>query len=191
MRFHIPFILLLVLVVACGPRNLSTGNARKVITSMPQEILENEDIDVVYVTQISGSSAVVETRVKTAFRLRKIDNEWVVKDVRIGHGQWERIEDLASALLQVKTAQTQLMLDRIASAVKEYYKAVGAMPDFKDYVALSDILAPKYLEPLIRLDSWRIPLRATKADSNTILIVSAGPDGRFDTKDDLALAVTP
>ena len=191
MRFHIPFILLLVFLTACGPRNLSTGNVRKAITALPQEILENEDIDVIHVTQTSGSSAVVETLVKTAFRLQKVDDKWVVKDVRIGNGQWEKIGDLASALAQVKTAETRLMLDRIAAAVHEYYKETGNLPEFRDYVALSDLLAPKYLDPLIRLDSWRQPLRATATDQNSILVVSAGPDGRFDTKDDIAVTVAP
>ena len=192
MRLHISFILLLVLVATCGCRkNINAGNARKAIIAMPQETLEKEDIDITDVTQIGGSSAVAETRVKTAFRLQKINDEWVVTDIRIGHGQWEKIEDLASALAQVKTAETRLMLDRIAAAVQEYYKETGNIPEFRDYVALSDLLAPKYLDPLIRLDSWRQPLRATATDQNSILVVSAGPDGRFDTKDDIAITVTP
>jgi hypothetical protein len=192
MRFHIPFILLLVLVAPCGCRkNINNDNARKAIIAMPQETLEKEDIDVTYVTQIGSASAVAETRVKTAFRLQKINDEWVVTDIRIGHGQWEKIEDLASALAQVKTAETRLMLDRIAAAVREYHKETGNMPEFRDYVALSDLLAPKYLDPLIRLDSWRKPLRATTTDQNSILVVSAGPDGRFTTDDDISITITP
>jgi len=191
MRFHFLLIVLLVILTACGGRNVNTDYARKAIIALPQEVLEKEDIDVVYVTQTSGASAVVETRVKTAFRLQKIDDAWVVKDIRIGHGQWERIADLESALNQVKTAETRLMLDRIAAAVKEFYKETGNMPAFKDYIALSDILAPKYLNPLIRLDSWRKPLRATAQDPKSILVVSAGPDGRFNTDDDIRITLTP
>ena len=190
MRIYV-LLTLLVFLTACGGRKISTGNAREAITALPQEILEKEDIDVVYVTQTSGSSAVVESRVKTAFRLQKINGEWTVKDIRIGHGQWERIEDLSASLNQVKTEQTRQMLDRISAAVKEYYKATGSMPEFKDYIALSDILAPTYLDPLIRLDSWRNPLRAAKPDSNSILVVSAGPDGRFTTEDDIRTVIMP
>jgi len=192
MRFYSLSICLILILTACGGRrDITPGTAQKAIIAMPQETLEKEDIDVTYVTQIGSASAVAETRVKTAFRLQKINDEWVVTDIRIGHGQWEKIEDLASALAQVKTAETRLMLDRIEAAVKEYYKETGRMPEFRDYVALSDILAPKYLDPLIRLDSWRNPLRATATDQNSILVVSAGPDGRFDTKDDIAVTVTP
>jgi len=191
MRIYILLIVLLSFLTGCGGRKIDSGGARKAIASLPQTILENEDIDVVDITQTSGSTAVVETRVKTAFRLQKVDEKWVARDIRIGHGQWERIEDLSAALTQVKTEQTRLILDRIATAAREYHKATGSMPEFKDYVALSDILAPKYLDPLIRLDSWRNPLRATKPDSNSILVVSAGPDGRFTTGDDIRITITP
>jgi len=191
MRLHYFFILLLVLFSACGGRKLSTGDARKAIVSLPQEILEKEDIDVVYVTQISGSSAVVESRVKTAFRLRKVDGSWVVKDIRIGHGQWEKIDDLAAALDRVKTEETRIMLNRISEAIGKYREETGSYPGFKDFVALTDILAPKYLDPLIRLDSWRNPFQATAPSPDSIKVVSAGPDGRFGTKDDLSITATP
>lgn len=191
MRFHFLSIVLLVFLTGCGGRKINTDYARKAIIALPQEILEKEDIDVVYVTQTSGSSAVVETRMKTAFRIQKVGGKWVVRDIRIGHGQWEKIEDLASTLTQVKTAETRLMLDRIADAVKAFHKETGNMPAFKDYISLSDILAPEYLDPLIRLDSWRTPLRAKATDSDTILVVSAGPDGRFTTNDDISITITP
>ncbi len=81
------------------------------------------------------------------------------------------------------------MLDRIADAVRKYREATGSMPSFKDYIALSDLLSPKYLTPLVRLDAWRRPLAAERMDANTIRLVSAGPDGKFGTEDDLRLIV--
>jgi len=191
MRFHYLLILLILFLPACGGRKFTTDDARKAITAQPQEILEKEDVDVVYVTQTSKSTAIAETRIKTAFLLREVDKEWIIQEIRIGNGQWEKIENLATALERVKTEETRVYLERISTSVREYYKDTGTMPEFRDYIALSDILAPKYIDPLIRLDSWRKPLRATTLESNTILVVSAGPDGSFDTKDDISITIEP
>jgi hypothetical protein len=191
MRFHIFIILSILFFSSCGGHKFTANDARDAITSGPQSILEKEDIDVVYVTQISKATVVAESRVKTAFLLKKVDEEWVIQEMRIGHGQWEKIDDLMLALNRVKTEETHVCLDSIADSIRKYKEANGSLPPFKDYVDLSDILAPEYMESLIRLDSWRNPLRATLMDSNAILVVSAGPDGRFSTDDDITITITP
>jgi hypothetical protein len=191
MRFYYFLILFILLFSACGPHNFSTSDAQKAIIAGPQDILEKEDIDVVYVTQTGKSTVVAESRIKTAFLLRKIDEEWVVEEIRIGNGQWEKVENLSTALNQVKSEQTRLGLKKISDAVLKYYQETNGLPEFEDYIDLSDILAPKYLDPLIRLDSWRKPLRATVPAPNTILVVSAGPDGLFSTDDDISITIKP
>lgn len=191
MRFHTFLILFILLFSACGGHRFTADDARDAITSGPQDILEKEDIDVVYVNQTGKTTAVAESRVKTAFLLRKVDDEWVVREMRIGHGQWEKIDNLTMALNRVKTEETRVFLDSIADSIRKYKEANGSLPKFKDYVDLSDILAPEYMESLIRLDSWRNPLRATLLDSNTVLVVSAGPDGRFSTDDDISITINP
>lgn len=184
-------LVLLLLLSACGGHRFNTDDARKAIAGQPQSILEKEDIDVVYVTQTGKSSAIAETRVKTAFLLDKVDEKWVIREIRIGDGQWEKIENLTEALQRVKTEETRAYLDRIEAAVRGYQKESGRMPEFRDYIDLSDKLAPKNLDPLIRLDSWRRPLRATTIESNVIKIASAGPDGIFSTEDDISIAIAP
>jgi len=184
-------ITLLLSLAGCSSRKMSVGTARDAIVATPQEILEKDDINVVHITQTSGSSVVVETRVKTAFRLQKVDETWEVRDIRIGNGQWEKIEDLAAALTQVKTEQTRLLLEQITDSIRNYHMDTGKIPEFEDYVGLSDLLAPKYMKSLIRLDSWRNPLRAKAPDAGSILITSAGPDLRFDTDDDISLTIRP
>jgi hypothetical protein len=191
MRVQYLLIPCLFLLAGCGGHRFSVDDARKAIAAQPQDVLEKEDVDVLYVTQTGKGSAVAETRVKTAFLLRKENDQWIVKEVRIGNGQWEKIEDLAEALNRVKTEETRTYLGRIADSVRQYYKDTGKMPQFEDYIALSDTLAPKYLEPLIRLDSWRMPLRAETLKSNAIIVVSAGPDGRFSTDDDISTTIEP
>ena len=191
MRFNILLITLLLFLTGCSSRKISVDTMRDAIIAPPQQILEKDDIDVVHVTQTSGSTAVVETRVKTAFLLQKVDDVWEVREIRIGNDQWEKVENLAAALSRVKTEQTRLLLEQVAASVKAYHKDTGKMPEFEDYVGLSDVLAPKYMKKLIRLDSWRDPLRAETAGADSIKVTSAGPDLRFDTDDDISLTIKP
>lgn len=191
MRLHILLITLLILLTGCASRKISVNSARDAIVALPQGILEKDDVDIVHVTQTSNAFAVVETRVKTAFRMQKVDETWEIRDIRIGNGQWEKVEDLEAALTQVKTKQTRLLLDQVAASVREYRGDTGKMPEFEDYVGLSDVLAPKYMTPLIRLDSWRNPLRAKAVNTDSILVTSAGPDLRYDTDDDISLTIKP
>lgn len=189
MRIMFPLLCIL-LTAGCAGRSIGNSHARDVILELPQAALQKEDVEVVKVSQISGSEAVAETQLKTAFRLEKAKNKWVVREVRIGHGEWEKVNNFAAALETVRTMETRSMLDQIATAIRKYGEDQGKLPDFKDYVALSDMLSPKYMTPLIRLDSWRKPLAAVRQDANTILLRSAGADGIFDTPDDIRLAVT-
>lgn len=181
----------LFLIMACGGRTLNKNNARDVIVRMPQEALQKEDVDVVHVRYVGGSEAVVETRLRTAFRMEKVRGEWVVREIRFGHGQWEKVGDLARALEEVKAEETRNALSRIAEAIRRYGKVHGSLPAFKDYVSLSDLLSPAYLTPLIRLDAWNRPLEAEQRGPDSILIRSAGPDGKHGTADDIRRSFPP
>jgi hypothetical protein len=189
MRFLFPLLCIL-LTVWCAGRNIGNNNARDVILELPQSTLEKEDVEVIKVSQISGTEAIAETQLKTAFRLEKVKGAWIVREVRIGHGQWEKANNLAAALEAVKADETRKMLDQVAGAVRKYRESTGNLPVFKDYIALSDQLSPQYLTPLIRLDSWRHPLEAERPNAETILLLSAGPDGKFGTADDIRHTVT-
>ena len=191
MRYRLLPVLMILFLTGCGGHKISTGDIQKAVASSPQGVLEKEDIDVVDVTQTSGAEAVAETRVKTAFRLRKENGEWKAHEVRIGHGQWERIDNLKGTLNRVKAEETAALLDSMAGAVREFRKETGRLPSFNDYIALSDMLTPRYQKSLIRLDAWRQPLRAESPAPGSIRISSAGPDGRFGTADDIARTVTP
>jgi len=109
MRF-LYFLFPVLMLSACGGRNLNSGAARSIIISIPQEALEKEDVDIVKVGQTSGSEAIVETRLKTAFRLEKVRGNWEVKEVRLGHGQWEKVGNLERTLKTVRIEETQKML---------------------------------------------------------------------------------
>lgn len=189
MRFLFPFICIL-LTAGCAGRTTGNGHARDAILQLPQSELEKEDVDVVKVSKIGGSEAIVETQLKTAFRIEKVNGQWIVREVRLGHGQWEKVSNLAVALDAVKADETKAMLAQLAEAIRKYRQNTGSLPVFKDYIMLSDQLSPRYMTPLIRLDSWRQPLEASRPDEDTILLRSAGSDGQLGTPDDIRLAVT-
>jgi hypothetical protein len=183
-------LIALLLLTGCGGRTISTGLARKLIVDVPAEKLEKEDVEVVKVSQLGKTEAIAETKLKIAFRFKKVKGEWVIREVRIGHAQWEKVGDLAEALETVKIEETRQMLERIAEAILKYGESKGSLPVFKDYVTLSDLLSPMYMTPLIRLDAWRQPFLAKLENANTALIWSAGPDGRSGTDDDICRTVS-
>jgi hypothetical protein len=185
MCFRYFLIAILLLLTACGRRTMNTHLAGDLIREIPRETLEKADIEVLSITQASGSEAIAETKVKTAFRFEKVGSNWVVREIRMGHGQWEKVGNLAQTLEKVKIDETAKMLDLIAEATRKYRETNGTLPSFKDYIALSDQLTPKFLTPLIRLDSWRRPFMAERTKSNLIVVRSAGPDSRYYTDDDI------
>jgi Type II secretion system (T2SS), protein G len=177
------------LFASCGGKKISVDHAKEVIIDLPQEVLVKEDVEVTKVSQVGGTEAIVETRLKTAFRLEKVHGEWIVREVRIGHGQWEKVSTLLQTLDATKSGETRKMLERIAEAILKYRETNGNMPVFRSYVELSDALSPEYLTPLIRLDAWRRPLEAISPDKKTIELISAGSDGKFGSSDDIRLTI--
>jgi hypothetical protein len=187
MRF-LYFLFPILLLSACGGRSLNSGSVRGIITGIPQETLEKEDVDVVKVSQTSGSEAIVETRLKTAFRLERVRGRWEVREVRLGHGRWEKVGNIERTLEMVRIEETQKLLEQVAASVQAYKKANDTLPEFIDYISLSDILSPKFMTPLIRLDAWRKPLGAAR-QKNAVIIWSMGPDGQSGTDDDILKTV--
>ncbi len=179
----------LLLCAGCGGRSMNKSLARDLITQIPGEVLEKRDVEVANISQVSGSEAIAETSFKTAFRLERVHGSWVVQEIKIGHGQWEKVSNLVKALEKVKAEETAAMLDRTVEGIRKYRADKGSIPVFKDYIGLSDLLTPKYLTPLMRLDSWRRPFFAGLSPANTITIRSAGPDGRYFTNDDIVRTV--
>jgi len=171
----------------CGGRAVNKKTARDVIIGARTGELTKGDLQVLSVTQVGPREAVVETQIHSAFRLQKVGNEWVVREVRVGQGQWEKLDNILSSLQQAKIEETRRSLEKVAGAVESYRKKNGRLPEFKDYIGLSDALYPLFLSPLIREDSWNHPLTAIQLDPATVRILSAGPDGKLNTPDDIEL----
>ncbi len=189
MRFpsYISMVSLALFLAGCGGRTVSKGAAQKLLVSLPSGILDKKNVEILSVSQIGGRDAIVVTDVRAAFKLEKVKGKWTVREVRIGNDEWIDIDDLAEAVTRVKTEQTRKSLEEIASSVGRYREQNGRLPDFADYVGLSDALSPEFQSPTVRLDAWRQPLAAFRMDEYTVRLISAGPDGEMGSADDIVL----
>jgi len=186
---HVAAVLLcLIPLVACGGRSVSRNSARDLIVNSPVSTFDKNEITVRSVSLTGQKEALVEASLHAAFRFEKVDGKWVIREVRLGKRPWENLDEIAHALELVKTEDTRKMLGQVASALERYRSNNGALPGFKDFVTLSDALFPTYMTPLIRLDAWQNPLAAFKTGSDTVRLLSAGPDGKFGTGDDIELS---
>jgi len=174
----------LLLPAACGGRKMNDTLARNLIAGMNGEDMRKSDVEIVNIRQISSSQAVAETRARVAFRFENDNNVWRVREIRIGHGQWESVENIERALNQVKTEETKELLARITEAIQKYREANQKFPAFKDFVDLSDQLSPRFMTPLVRLDAWQRPFEASMS-ADIVLLRSAGPDGIIGNQDDI------
>ncbi len=183
-------LLCLIALVACGGRSISKKSARDLIVQSPASTFDKDEIYIQSVSLTGQRDALVEATLHAAFRFEKVDGKWVIREVRLGKRPWESLDEIARALQLVKTEDTRKMLAQVASALERYRAKNGALPAFKDYVALSDALFPDYMTPLIRLDAWQNPLAAYRTGAGTVRLLSAGPDGKMGTADDIELTRT-
>ncbi len=79
------------------------------------------------------------------------------------------------------------MLDRLSQAILAYAAKNGRVPEFKNFVALSDALYPDYMRDIIRVDAWGRGFSAEGLDPHRLRLISPGPDGQLHTEDDIEL----
>jgi hypothetical protein len=169
---------------------MNKNKAQDLMTNMPGNVLRKEDIQIESVSQMGQQSAIVETRLHAAIRFEKVGGRWEPREFRLGHGQWENIESLVSALNMIREDETKRRLGKVADAIVKYCAKNGRLPPFRDFVSLSDALNPVYMTPLIRLDAWDRPLYAELLSAGVVRLYSAGADGQPGTKDDVELIRT-
>src|SRR5438046_147738 len=166
--------------------DLSPKEARHLIAHLAGIQLPS---DAVRVKEISmfGNSAVVVAQVETAFRFVKGDNDkWRVAEIRTGDRRWEDVDLLVKALNTEKTARARAELESIATALESYRREHGGYLEVKSEAKLIDLLNPRYLARVIRVDPWHQPYEYEGARASFVLR-SSGPDGKPNTGDDVTV----
>lgn len=169
---------------------LTPKEARRLIARMagiqlPSDAVRIKDIDAM------GNSAVVTAQVETAFRFIKGDKDrWRIAEIRTGDRRWEDLDMLMRALNAEKSARARAELELIAAALEFYKRERGTYLESKSEAAIVDLLNPRYLAKIIRVDPWHQPYEY-EGTRDSFVLRSAGPDGKVDTPDDIILPSTP
>ena len=184
------FLLLILSIGACAARSINKKMAHDLIVSLPEGVFDKDDISIHSVSQTGANHAIAAAGVRVAFKLERIQGNWVIQEVRLGNGEWVKLDSVLRALDQVKSADTQKLLEQVAAAAEKYRTKNGILPEFTDYISLSNSLNPDYMTSLIREDAWRRPLAAYRLGPKALRLVSAGPDGKLGSSDDIELRRT-
>ena len=100
-------------------------------------------------------------------------------------GQKSHIETAVGALSKAGIAATQANLSQLEKVVTSFVAGEGRSPEsWQDMRSLRYIMTGT-------TDGWGRVVRYEKTSEMGFRLVSAGPDGRFDTADDLAVEDVP
>lgn len=164
--------------------DLSAKEARKLIATVAGIDLSTDNVRVRSVSK-TGSTAIVEAQVETAFRFVKTDDgKWRVAEIRTGSNKWEDVEMIARSLNQEKTERARAEIEMMATALEAFKRERGFYVESKEQSVLIDNLNPRYLSRIIRYDPWHKPY-SYEGSRNQFIIRSAGPDGKENTADDV------
>ncbi|MER3427576.1 MAG: hypothetical protein C4334_05670 [Pyrinomonas sp.] len=171
-----------IIVARLAPR-LSEGEARRLIAQVAFFNLKTDDVKVRSIS-VLGGAAVVEAEIRTAFQFVQEGGRWRVAEMRVGRGEWERIDLLERAVNEEKRKVARAELELLAGALRDFRRDNGFYVISNDHAVLVDHLSPRYLARVIRLDPWHRPYiyRGTR---DAFELRSAGEDGRTGTADDI------
>ena len=86
---------------------------------------------------------------------------------------------VAMTLPNIQTAGNML---EMRSEINEYHSTLGKLPESVDAITT--------IKPDLKLDAWNHPIRYEITGSTTYELRSAGPDGAWNTADDIKLPFT-
>jgi hypothetical protein len=177
------FILLLCLFTfGCG-KSLEKQTRNQVRTLAGAD-WKKGDITVSNVKQL-GDYAVADVTVKTAMKLRREGSKWVLDEVRLDDRRWESVDRIVEALEAARTRDTEKSLKEISQSIADYRAAHGKIPQVNNFDKLIDVLNPRYLDRVIRIDAWSSEFSYKALDSQHFELRSPGSDRRLGTADDL------
>lgn len=181
-------------IAAFAAEKLNPSRARRAIArtagiELPTDAIEVEQAGI----NVLGSSAVVEAKVKTAFRLvQTTGGDWEVAEIRVGKAGlgkdvWEDVALLRRALDGEKTERARSELTSLQTALESFRRERGHYPPVKTGRELVDHLSPRYLPRVIRLDPWQQPYDYI-GTPDVYRLRSAGADRKSATTDDVIIS---
>lgn len=183
------FLIAFLALSACTSARLSHDEARKKIAAIGQSSLIPDAIEIRRIVSQTDKEAIAEATITLAFQFKRAapTAEWRIEAVRLGDRDWISLDELVAAVNEGRRRTTSQSMQQLAAAVEKYRTANGSLPNARDIVALTDALHPTYMSDLIREDGWGRPIAYEVTGSTTFRFVSAGPDGRRGTADDIVI----
>ncbi len=172
----------LVLLPGCGKK--LDQQVRQAVSQFDGLDLPEKQVEILEIRE-SGDYAIAELRVSTAVKLKQEGGRWVIDEIRLGDRRWEKASTVLAALRAQREADTRQSMRAISEAIGRYRSENGRLPEVESFEELSDLLTPRYLPQLIRLDGWSHAFSLKVLSPQSLELRSAGPDGALDTEDDL------
>ncbi len=180
--------LLVLVVTGCG-KNLDQ-QMKESIRNLDNAQLKKDEIEILDVQQ-SGDLTIAEVKIQTALKLRRVGESWHLEEIRLGDRRWEKADVILAAISQQREQIAGRQLADIQSAIESYRSSYGELPAAEDFQQLIDALSPLYLTQVIRLDPWSRGFYFHRISEATYDLRSAGPDGEFQTADDIRRGASP
>lgn len=197
--FSLLFLVSLAVSLSCGtrtqtrvptgtpPAGLDVKRIRELLQHLAGADLKPAQVEIKSISPGTGSdNTVVEARVETAYRFQRESGEWKVAEIRLGDRHWESVELVETALRHEKERRTTGLLKRLAEGLAAYRRENGQFVPTEDISVLLDHLAPRYIGDPLRFDWWGTQF-VYRGKAAGYKLLSAGPDRKSDTKDDLVI----
>lgn len=172
-----------VLMLAQSNGALDAARAREMLRHLGGGELPKAQVRIKSVQSgVTGSDAIVEAQIETAYRFARTDDGWKLAEVRLGDRHWESVELISEAVRREKIRRTTLIMQQLAEGLDAYRRERGAYVVAEEIIRLLDQLPPRYAS--LRLDLWGNPF-IYRGTASGYQLISAGPDQQSGTGDDL------
>ncbi|MGE0886616.1 MAG: hypothetical protein AB7P14_24015 [Blastocatellales bacterium] len=176
-----------VLAFAVAAESLSVRKARELLQHLAGARLNKDQVQIKKIESgIGGGGAIVEAQIETSFRVVKGKDGWQIVEVRLGDRQWESFELIEEAIKREKARRTISLMQKLADGLTAYHRERGQYAATDKIAELLDYLSPRYMSTPIRFDLWGRELDY-RGSASGYRLVSAGPDGKKETADDLVV----
>jgi hypothetical protein len=156
--------------------------------ALPSDAIRIQAVSPLALPFSSKPSALIEALVAAEFRFQKgPKGSWRAVALRTGTRAWVDPEIVFTAVNMEGVNEARAELGTIAKALEDFRGQRGFYVESKSEAALIDLLSPRYLSRVIRLDPWRRPYRY-EGTRDQFTLRSLGPDGKENTPDDIVFS---